>query len=49
VGGVDVFAYLVEELSNFSKVRRLEVSWFDSDDLSAKVGESGRVGRRGEC
>ena len=34
---------------NFSKVRRAEISGIDADDLSAKVGKFGRIGRRWEC
>jgi hypothetical protein len=42
-------SYLVEQLLNFSKVGRGEISRIDADDLSSKVGKSGRIGRRWEC
>ena len=46
---VRCLAYLVEQLTNFSKVRRAEISGIDADDLSTKVGKFGRIGRRWEC
>jgi hypothetical protein len=45
----DVTSYLVEQLLNFSKVRRAEISGIDADYLSAKAGKFGRIGRRWEC
>ena len=53
-GGVESWSrmfllYLVEQLLNFSKVRRAEISGIDADYLSAKVGKFGRIGRRWEC
>lgn len=40
--------YLVEQVSNFSKVGRRQISGVETNHLSSKVRKSGRIGRRRE-